>query len=412
MKKKKVYIFNSTSRAAIYGIGTYLTQLIICLNQVKIEFEVVHLFSEGNEVCIEKKENHTQISIPDVSITNNKNLKYYYRNVVYLLKEFIPLDQNYEYIFHLNFMINATLVYQLKRVFKSKIILTIHYTNWSFELLGDTQRLKDILNKEKKKLDAFEKKLVENFKEDVKIIKSCNRSVFIAQHTLDSFNKNSEIDPNKFDVINNGLKDSFEEKTLKELNAIKTKYHIPTNATVVLFVGRLDPIKGVDFLIKSFKKVLESRPESILIIIGDGDFSKWYKKAENYWTKIIFTGRLDKKQIYEFYQIANVGVVPSIHEEFGYVAIEMMMWRLPIVVSNVGGLSEIVEDNISGLKVPVRTRKGKRIVDVSQLAEKIGSLLDNKSLSLRLGEGGRKRFLVKYELSIFEDKIRNLFLNI
>lgn len=409
--KKKVYIFNLTSKAAVYGIGTYMMQLIACLNQVKIEFEVVYLTSEGNEVCIEKKESHTQISIPDINISN-KNIRYYYRNAVYLLKEFIPMDPNYEYIFHLNCMTNVALVSQLKRAFKSKIILTIHYTNWSFDLLGDTRRLADILNKENKKLDVFEKKLVRNFKEDIKMMKNCDCCISVAQHTLDSFSKNSEIDSNKFVIINNGLKDSFVEKTLEDLKAIKTKYHIPTNTAIVLFVGRLDSIKGVDFLISSFKKVLKSYPESILIIIGDGDFPKWYREVENYWTKIIFTGRLDKKQIYEFYQIADVGVVPSIHEEFGYVAIEMMMWRLPIVVSNVGGLSEIVEDNVSGLKVPVKIRKGKRIIDVNQMAEKICSILCNKSLSLYLGEGARKRFLRKYELSIFENKILNLYKNI
>ena len=59
--------------------------------------------------------------------------------------------------------------------------------------------------------------------------------------------------------------------------------------------------------------------------------NQWLKEATDCWTKIAFTGRLDKKQLYEFYSMADMGVVCSLHEEFGFVAIAMMMHALPVI---------------------------------------------------------------------------------
>lgn len=104
-----------------------------------------------------------------------------------------------------------------------------------------------------------------------------------------------------------------------------------------------------------------------------------------------------------------MGVVCSLHEEFGLVALEMMMHALPVIVTKNGGLDEIVEENVSGLKAPVRTRKGQRQVDVKCLSEKMMLLLENPVLAEELGTNGRKRFLEKYELSLFKNKMLNLY---
>jgi glycosyltransferase involved in cell wall biosynthesis len=87
----------------------------------------------------------------------------------------------------------------------------------------------------------------------------------------------------------------------------------------------------------------------------------------------------------------------------------MMMHKLPIIVTDVGGLSEIIEDGISGLKVPVQTVKGKRQVNVKCLAEKMTFLLDNPDFAKELGMNGRMRFLEKYKLPLFKEKMIKLY---
>lgn len=151
MTKKKVYIFNSNSRAAVYGIGTYITQLTDCLQEEDIEFGLIHIHAEGDEVAITEKEGYQQISIPTTDFSNFQSRQYYARNIAYLLKELIPYEKGVEYIFHLNFMNNPELVSSLKRMFKCKVILVAHYSKWSFSLLGDYSKLQQILAKRDRK---------------------------------------------------------------------------------------------------------------------------------------------------------------------------------------------------------------------------------------------------------------------
>ena len=162
------------------------------------------------------------------------------------------------------------------------------------------------------------------------------------------------------------------------------------------------------FLIKAFRKVLEVIPDCRLLIAGNGYYETYFQEAKDISAKIIFTGFLEKKELFELYQIADVGVIPSLYEPFGYVAVEMMMHRLPIVATATSGLNEVVDDTC-GLKIPIIVHPDKVEIDTDLLAEKIIYLLQHPEEARELGENGRKRFLEKFELSIFKEKMLNLY---
>jgi glycosyltransferase involved in cell wall biosynthesis len=82
---------------------------------------------------------------------------------------------------------------------------------------------------------------------------------------------------------------------------------------------------------------------------------------------------------------------------------------LPIVATDTGGLSEIIEENISGLKVPVRIKKGERIIDTNRLADRISVLLSDTNLAEKIAKNGRIRFLEKYELSVLKRNMLDLY---
>lgn len=82
---------------------------------------------------------------------------------------------------------------------------------------------------------------------------------------------------------------------------------------------------------------------------GSGNYDICFQEAKDICTKITFTGLLNKKDLNEIYQIADIGIVPSLFEPFGYVAIEMMMHELPVVATTTSGLNEVV-NNACGLK--------------------------------------------------------------
>lgn len=146
-----------------------------------------------------------------------------------------------------------------------------------------------------------------------------------------------------------------------------------------------------------------------MFIAGEGEFPALLSKSRFACTKITFLGFLQKAELYNFYHIADIGIACSIHEEFGLVALEMMMHQLPVIETNTGGLAEIIDDTMNGLKVPVAYRKGKRTVDVNQLAKKIAFLIDNPAECRRLGENARKKFLSNYELSVFYSRMIQIY---
>ena len=413
MKKQKIYILNQTSRAANYGVGTYLDNLKTALLSVNLEFDVIQIFADGNEMKVIENEKHREINVPFSSSSTKRNLFCYYQNLPFLLKEFIAEDKNTEIIFHINFMKHESLICNLKKVFRCKILLVIHYTEWSFLVKGDFEKLHKIYQKPLKTIkDPTEKAAVEYLKNDLKMLTRADKIVCVAEHTIKEFQMFGALKGREITVVPNALKDSYFPLTQTEKAELRKRYHIAEPEKIILFAGRLDEIKGVKFLIEAFKNVLTDFPQSRLIIAGDGDFDNLMKEAAPCWSKISFTGKLDKSVLYQLYALADVGAVCSLHEEFGLVALEMMMFALPLIVTGTGGLDEAVEDGVSGLKVPIIIKDKERQVDVKALEEMIIYLLGNHDQAKILGENAQKRFREKYELSQFKEKILNLYKNI
>lgn len=409
MKKKKVYIFNRASRAAAYGIGTYLEQYIKCFRKSEVDFGIVNLSENGREVKVENKNGFQQIWIPSTSNPRKPN-KYYARNAAYLLKDIIGTEKDTEYIFHLNFMGDSELITSLKKIFPCKIVLVAHYAGPDFTLEGDEKKLDKILaDKSTKRKDKREADILNEIESDKKTIAESDHFICVSKYIRDIFKKTVNMDEAKCSVVYNALGDTYTELTPNRKTAIRKKYYLEPTTKILLYAGRLDSMKGISFLLEAFKKVLQEYSDVRLLLAGDGDFTRWMREAGDCWSKISFTGRINKNQLYELYQIADIGVIPSMCEPFGLVATEMMMHQLPVVASDAGGLSEIIDDNYSGLKVPMTDADGVRKLDVNILVEKIKLLLDEPGLRKEIGRNGRKKFLEKYELNIFKENMLKIY---
>ena len=183
---------------------------------------------------------------------------------------------------------------------------------------------------------------------------------------------------------------------------LRKKYGIPFNVPVILFVGRLDAIKGLDYLISAFNQVLETQPQCHLIIAGSGSYDAYLKECGNNWMFIHFTGLLSKEDLYNLYSIADIGVMPSFHEQCSYVAIEMMMHGIPLIASTTTGLNEMVEDGVTGLHIPVIEFPDKVEIDIGVFTEKILYLLDYPEERKQMGRNAQKRYEKVYSAIIFK----------
>lgn len=139
---------------------------------------------------------------------------------------------------------------------------------------------------------------------------------------------------------------------------------------LVLFVGRIDPVKGIDTLLEGFQHLVENydwagTPPRLVFIGGlieldhrgstmDDDLRRLSQRADEMGLgdSILFRGAQPRELLPLYYNAVDVCAVPSRYESFGLVAVEAMACGTPIVASSVGGLRVTIEDGISGLLVP------------------------------------------------------------
>jgi len=138
----------------------------------------------------------------------------------------------------------------------------------------------------------------------------------------------------------------------EDLSQFRSKFALPEEK-IVLFVGRLVHEKGVHVLVNAVPKVL-GKVNAKFIIVGNGYMKEQLSglvKNIGLAHKVLFTGFVDDDTLRKLQKCADVSVVPSLFEPFGIVALEAMAAKSPVVVSDTGGLSEIVELDVTGVKV-------------------------------------------------------------
>ena len=118
-------------------------------------------------------------------------------------------------------------------------------------------------------------------------------------------------------------------------------------------MGRLVYEKGIQHLISAMPKILNHYHDAKLIVCGKGGMIDELKREAyslGLGNKIYFAGYMNSKNVQKMYKCADVAVFPSTYEPFGIVALEAMLSGTPIVVSDIGGLNEIVDHGINGMK--------------------------------------------------------------
>ena len=391
--KKHIYIFNEGSRASKCGIGTYVDQLIACFKDDESVSLHIVLLRSAEEFSISKYESYNVIHTPVIRHECNtiEEHQLYYRNAAYLIAGHIKIPASDKLIFHFNAPV-CILILTLKRLFpESLTVYTIHVNRMCLGNKGNIQLVRDKFTQQENVfiLPDNERQLFESV--DHIICLSC----FMKELLLDYY----KISEEKVFLIQNGMKDKYLALSEREKDKIKRSLFISVDEKTVLFVGRLHEQKGIEVLIDAFKKVVYEIPDSKLIITGDGDFGKYLRLCEGYWNKISFTGLLDRENLYRFYQIADIGVIPSFSEQCNYVAIEMMMFDLSIIGTNAPGLDEMIVNEED--KIPIEYYGREARLSSSILAEKIVKKLKNKQT-----ESNRSVYLTHYSLDEFRNRTK------
>ena len=155
----------------------------------------------------------------------------------------------------------------------------------------------------------------------------------------------------KINVIPNGI--NLNNFTGIEIDYDFRRQYAMDNEKIILYVGRLVYEKGIQNLIGAMPKILNNYNDSKLVICGKGGMIDALRQEVHNLgidNKVYFAGYCDSKKVQKMYKCADVAVFPSTYEPFGIVALEAMLAGVPTVVSDVGGLNEIVEHGVTGMK--------------------------------------------------------------
>ena len=403
-----LYIFNESGKAAVYGIGAYIRELTIALCNSDINICIVNLKSDKLQIHKEEINGIPNWYFPlpvSEKRTGGYNKELYYQNIAYLLQ--LKIKDRRNLIFHLNYMDCKPLADSLKAVFNCRIIANIHYFEWCFALFGNVTRFRKILAS--KEINQFNKKIGEIYRKDKELFETVDHVICNSGSTRNLLTEYYQVEHNKITLIYNCVSDSASDKDQIKL---RHKYHIP-DVPIIIFAGRLDDIKGLEYALRAFKIVLTSQQHCHFIIAGDGKFREYMQECEDIWTHITWTGLINRDKLYDLYAIADIGVMPSFHEQCSFVAIEMMMHGLPIIGSTSTGLKEMIIDGETGLHIPVIEYDDRAEIDTDLLAEKMLYLLQHPDERKRMGANARKRYETVYSAEIFRrnmlDFYRSLF---
>jgi glycosyltransferase involved in cell wall biosynthesis len=157
----------------------------------------------------------------------------------------------------------------------------------------------------------------------------------------------------KLVMVPNGVDaEAYAKVKNEDLSRFRITFALPEEK-IVLFVGRLVYEKGVHVFVNAIPKVL-GKANAKFVIVGNGYMKEQLSnivKSMGVTHKVMFTGFVDDETLKKLQSCAAVSVVPSLFEPFGIVALEAMAAKSPVVVSDTGGLSEIVDHDVTGVKV-------------------------------------------------------------
>lgn len=239
----------------------------------------------------------------------------------------------------------------------------------------------------------------------------------ISKYTCKLISSDGNIPPEKVELLYNAINTSDFDKTIseEEKDEIRKKYGIEKNDNVIIFFGRTIPEKGIKELITAFKKI-KNLNNSKLLIVGCANYGERVKTpfdyeleklAESIQDKIKFTGYINNNELYKVHNISDIAVIPSMWEElFGLVVVEAMSSGLPLIVTNSGGIPEIVDSECAYI-----IDKDEKLID--NMAEKLDYLIEHPEIREKMGKHAKiraKKFDMKEYLINFNNvmnKIKN-----
>lgn len=225
-----------------------------------------------------------------------------------------------------------------------------------------------------------------------RLVKSCDKLTVVSESLKKEFLKHYKVSS---EVIYNGVDiDWFRfNKEQEKENA-------------VLFTGKFSKGKGVIELLNMAELLLKSHPETTLYLIGEGPLRNRLKKQieKKRLLNVKLMNRLSHSELINYYHRSMIYVLPSYYEGFPTTILEAMACELPVIATNISGISEQIEDGFNGHLIPAG--------NVKSLHGKIVDLLESPEKRVMFGKNGLTKILEKFTWQKVARKVEAVYTNL
>ena len=346
---KKIFIVDEHQSSKQNGVGTYIRNLLKCFENSGHEVNLLSFNSDEKEFRINKPAYYTEYHIPvcaNGDFLRNGPLS------LSLLRLYI--EDDVKNVFVVSHSPCLKFLRTLQSLFpKSERIFVIHNQGWTSPLLGNRDELYSIMSS--RRLPSAPKELKDKYRyvrkytrTEMAMYKNVHRVICLCQGTKNLLTDLYQVPEHKVTVIPNGMEPVVHHLSESEKVQTREKLGITQDEIVLLYAGRISEAKGVVELLKAFETLWHENHKLHLVIAGQMfNLNDYVKYTPDSCTHITYTGLIGKERLNEWYEIADVGVLPTYTEQCSYTGMELMARGKLIVATDGNNLPDMFTSDMA-----------------------------------------------------------------
>lgn len=351
-----VFIMKVYGKANKYGVGSYTAMLKwVLLQQPDINVYVVHINASHQQDGSHVKNgslNDIYISFesPHETAVDEYYISLSQAHAIYciLMSHVKEGDRN---VLHLNTPMEMYLAEVAKEYDHFHVFYTMHVLLWQVFYNNDFRKFNtDWENRE-------ENEYIPSMQAEMKLCHLADKIICLTNEAINFTQTVYDTPSSKLKIVHNAINtENTEILSAARKRALREEFGFNTDYPIILFSGRLIYQKGFGYAIEALRQLAGRNMNFHFVICGEGNLSHFEDRCKDIHDKIVFAGFVDKTTLYKYYQLADIGLLPSFIEQNSFSALEMMAHGLPIIVSDTDAFAHFKSDRQNVIYINANNR--------------------------------------------------------
>lgn len=404
-----IFLIKTYGKASRYGIGSYIETIVGALSKyADITVFVVHINSNLHkgvkfvdngkiqDIFISFETPGSDVFAKDEFYIGELQAKALYSILYSFMRD---ADTN---IVHLNSVLEIHLAETAKEYDHCTVVYTMHVLLWQVFYKNNWRQFISELE------DKLENNHIFSIEAEKRLCGLADNIICLTSEAVNFVGEYYGIAPSKTRLIHNVIDNrNISILSLPQKETLRRKYGFRAEQAIVIFSGRLMYEKGLDFAVEALIRLQRKDYDFHFLICGDGNLAHYVDRCRTIIGKTSFSGFTRKEVLYEFYQIADAGILPSFIEQNSFSALEMMAHGLPVIASDTDAFSQFKHRKESMIHVAMASAPGPGYMDVDVLENSLARVIEDAPYRRKIGRNALK--LVADSFSLHNLDVRGMY---